>query len=112
MDADVTQLLRAWSSGDAEALNALTPLVYEELHRRAHWHMRRENPGHGLQTTALVNEAYLRLGGMRQGSWRDRGPFFALAARGIPHRPLGAPRSRRAQKRGAGGSSGAPDQEL
>ena len=57
MEADVTRLLRAWSSGDSEALNALTPLVYEELHRRAHWHMRRESPGHTLQTTALVNEA-------------------------------------------------------
>ena len=91
MEADVTRLLRAWSSGDSEALNALTPLVYEELHRRAHWHMRRENPGHTLQTTALVNEAYLRLVDMRQVSWRDRAHFFAL---GVTRHPSCARRRR------------------
>jgi RNA polymerase sigma-70 factor (ECF subfamily) len=105
MEADVTRLLRAWSSGDSEALNALTPLVYEELHRRAHWHMRRENPGHPLQTTALVNEAYLRLVDMRQVSWRDRAHFFALASRVIRHVLVDAARSRRSQKRGADASA-------
>jgi ECF sigma factor len=58
---DVTGLLRAWSDGDADALAALTPLVYRELHRRAHWHMAREADGHVLQTTTLVNEIYIRM---------------------------------------------------
>jgi RNA polymerase sigma factor (TIGR02999 family) len=112
MEADVTRLLRAWSSGDSEALNALTPLVYEELHRRAHWHMRRENPGHTLQTTALVNEAYLRLVDMRQVSWRDRAHFFALASRVIRHVLVDAARSRGSLKRGADASPESLDENL
>jgi RNA polymerase sigma factor (TIGR02999 family) len=112
MAADVTRLLRAWSSGDSEALNALTPLVYEELHRRAHWHMRRENPGHTLQTTALVNEAYLRLVDMQQVSWRDRAHFFALASRVIRHVLVDAARSRRSLKRGADASPEALDENV
>jgi len=112
MEADVTRLLRAWSSGDSEALQALTPLVYEELHRRAHWHMRRENPGHTLQTTALVNEAYLRLVDMRQVSWRDRAHFFALASRVIRHVLVDAARSRRSLKRGADASAEVLDENL
>src|SRR6478672_7160817 len=112
MDADVTRLLRAWSSGDSEALNALTPLVYDELHRRAHWHMRRENPGHTLQTTALVNEAYLKLVGMRQVSWRDRAHFFALASRLISHVIVDAGRERRSLKRGADAAPEALDETL
>jgi RNA polymerase sigma factor (TIGR02999 family) len=112
MDADVTRLLRAWSGGDAEALNALTPLVYEELHRRAHWHMRRESPGHTLQTTALVNEAYLRLVDMRHVSWRDRAHFFALASRVIRHVLVDAARSRRSLKRGADACPEAIDEDL
>ena len=105
METDVTRLLRAWSSGDSEALNALTPLVYEELHRRAHWHMRHENPGHTLQTTALVNEAYLRLVDMRRVS-------FALASRVIRHVLVDAARSRRSLKRGADASPEALDEDL
>jgi len=112
MEADVTRLLRAWSSGDSEALQALTPLVYEELHRRAHWHMRRENPGHTLQTTALVNEAYLRLVDMRRISWRDRAHFFALASRVIRHVLVDAARSRQSLKRGADASPEALDEDL
>jgi RNA polymerase sigma factor (TIGR02999 family) len=112
MEADVTRLLRAWSSGDSEALNSLTPLVYEELHRRAHWHMRRENRGHTLQTTALVNEAYLRLVDLRQVSWRDRAHFFALASRLIRHVLVDAARSRRSLKRGADASPEPLDENL
>ena len=112
MEADVTRLLRAWSGGDSEALTALTPLVYEELHRRAHWHMRRENAGHTLQTTALVNEAYLRLVDMRQVSWRDRAHFFALASRVIRHVLVDAARSRRSLKRGADACPEAIDEDL
>jgi len=112
MGADVTRLLRAWSSGDSEALNALTPLVYEELHRRAHWQMRHEHPGHTLQTTALVNEAYLRLVDMRMVSWRDRAHFFALASRVIRHVLVDAARSRRSLKRGADAAPEALNEEL
>jgi RNA polymerase sigma factor (TIGR02999 family) len=112
MDTDVTRLLRAWSSGDSEALAALTPLVYDELHRRAHWHMRRENAAHTLQTTALVNEAYLRLVDMRQVSWRDRAHFFALASRVIRHVLVDAARSRRSLKRGADESPQPLDENL
>jgi RNA polymerase sigma factor (TIGR02999 family) len=112
MDADVTRLLRAWSGGDADALNALTPLVYDELHRRAHLLMRREHPGHTLQTTALVNEAYLRLVDLRQVSWRDRAHFFALASRVIRHVLVDAARSRRSLKRGADQSPAPIDEDL
>lgn len=112
MERDVTELLRAWSSGDSKALDALTPLVYDELHRRAHWHMRRENPGHTLQTTALVNEAYLRLVDMQRVSWRDRAHFFALASRVIRHVLVDAARSRRSLKRGADASPEALDEKL
>jgi RNA polymerase sigma-70 factor, ECF subfamily len=102
---DVTQLLRAWSEGDSQALAALTPLVYEELHRRAHWHMARERAGHTLQTTALVNETYVRLIDLRHVSWRDRAHFFALASRMIRRVLIDAARARASLKRGAG----APD---
>jgi RNA polymerase sigma factor (TIGR02999 family) len=112
MEADVTRLLRAWSSGDSDALNALTPLVYDELHRRAHLLMRREHPDHTLQTTALVNEAYLRLVDLRQVSWRDRAHFFALASRVIRHVLVDAARSRRSLKRGADMSPAAIDEDL
>ena len=76
---DVTHLLRAWSEGDQQALEKLTPLVYRELYRRAHWHMAREHPGHTLQTTALVNEIYVRLVDVQGVSWRDRAHFFAMS---------------------------------
>jgi RNA polymerase sigma factor (TIGR02999 family) len=77
---DVTQLLLAWNNGDETALEKLAPLVSEELNRLAHRYMRRENPGHLLQTTALVNEAYLRLIRARQVSWQNRAHFFAVFA--------------------------------
>lgn len=85
---------------------------YEELHRRAHLYMRHETPGHTLQTTALVNEAYLRLVDLRQVSWRDRAHFFALASRVIRHVLVDAARSRRSLKRGADMSPAAIDEEL
>ena len=98
--ADVTHLLRAWSGGDPDALAALTPLVYDELHRRAHWHMARERGGETLQTTALVNEAYVRLIDLHDVSWRDRTHFFALASRLIRNVLVDAARARLSQKRG------------
>jgi RNA polymerase sigma-70 factor (ECF subfamily) len=77
---DISKLLRAWSDGDQSALNGLTPIVYEELRRLAHHYMERERPGHTLQTTALVNEAYMRLVDYKRMQWQDRAHFFAVAA--------------------------------
>jgi RNA polymerase sigma factor (TIGR02999 family) len=97
---DVTQLLRAWSEGDSGALQQLTPLVYEELYRRAQWHMARENPGHTLQATALVNEIYVRMVDLRGVSWRDRAHFFAISSRLIRQVLIDAARAKHAEKRG------------
>ena len=77
---DINRLLRAWSGGDQSALNRLTPIVYEELRRLAHHYMERERAGHTLQTTALVNEAYMRLVDYKRMQWQDRAHFFAVAA--------------------------------
>jgi len=76
---DISKLLRAWSDGDQGALKGLTPIVYEELRRLAHRYMERERPGHTLQTTALVNEAYMRLVDYKRMQWQDRAHFFAVA---------------------------------
>jgi len=76
---DVSKLLRAWSDGDQSALNGLTPIVHEELRRLAHYYMERERAGHTLQTTALVNEAYMRLVDYKRMQWQDRAHFFAVA---------------------------------
>jgi RNA polymerase sigma factor (TIGR02999 family) len=99
---DVTQLLRAWSQGDQQALEQLTPLVYQELHRRAHRQIARERPGRTLQTTALVNEIYVKLIDLRGVSWRDRAHFFALSSRLIRRVLIDAARARASLKRGAG----------
>jgi RNA polymerase sigma factor (TIGR02999 family) len=76
---DISKLLRAWSDGDQGALKGLTPIVYEELRRLAHRYMERERPGHTLQTTALVNEAYMRFVDYKRMQWQDRAHFFAVA---------------------------------
>jgi RNA polymerase sigma factor (TIGR02999 family) len=76
----LSTLLRAWSAGDQSALNGLTPIVYDELRRLAHRYMERERPGHTLQTTALVNEAYMRLVDYKRMQWQDRAHFFAVSA--------------------------------
>jgi RNA polymerase sigma factor (TIGR02999 family) len=98
----VTELLAHWSHGDDAALAELTPLVYEELQRLAHRHMRGERPGHTLQTTALVNEAYLRLADQTNPRWQNRAHFFAVAARAMRQILVSYARSNRAQKRGGG----------
>jgi RNA polymerase sigma factor (TIGR02999 family) len=98
----VTELLAHWSHGDDAALAELTPLVYEELQRLAHRHMRGERPGHTLQTTALVNEAYLRLADQTNPNWQSRAHFFAVAARAMRRILVSYARSNRAQKRGGG----------
>ena len=77
---EVTRLLLAWNAGEETALDKLIPLVYTELRRVAHRYMRRERLGHSLQTTALVNEAYLQLVDARSVQWRDRAHFFGLAS--------------------------------
>jgi RNA polymerase sigma-70 factor, ECF subfamily len=81
--ADVSALLRAWSDGDQDALQALTPVVYEELHRLARHYMRRERSGHSLQATALVNEVYMRLADYTRMQWQDRAHFFAVSAQAM-----------------------------
>ncbi len=76
----VSLLLRAWSAGDREALDRLAPIVYDELRRLARRYMRQERPGHSLQTTALVNEAYMRLVNYKRMRWQNRAHFFAISA--------------------------------
>jgi len=77
---EISQLLHAWSGGDRGALDRLTAIVYDELYRMARRHMRRERAGHSLQTTALVNEAYLQLVGYERMKWQNRAHFFAVSA--------------------------------
>ncbi len=77
---EVTQLLQAWYRGEQSAVDRLVSLVYAELHRLAHIYMVRERPGHSLQTSVLVNEAYLRLIDASQVEWHDRAHFFAISA--------------------------------
>jgi RNA polymerase sigma factor (TIGR02999 family) len=99
---EVTQLLKAWGSGDEKALERLTPVVEKELHRLAHRCMMGEKPGHTLQTTALVNEVYLRLVDVHAVSWQDRAHFFAISARMMRRILTDFARSRNYQKRGGG----------
>src|SRR5262245_47046938 len=80
---EVTRLLLAWRQGDRSALDRLIPLVYGELHRMAERHLRGERPGHTLQPTAIVNEAYMRLIGRQEVEWQDRAHFFAVAAQSM-----------------------------
>jgi RNA polymerase sigma factor (TIGR02999 family) len=101
MAHEVTALLTAWSKGDESAYDKLVPLVYDELHRLAHRHMNRERKGHTLQTTALVDEAYLRLAGQRV-PWQNRSHFFAIAAQLMRRILVDHARSHQYAKRGAG----------
>ena len=98
---DISQLLRAWSDGDQSALERLTPIVYGELHRLARRYMRRERTGHSLQTTALVNEAYMRLVDYERMQWQNRAHFFAVSAQ-VMRRILVEHARRRNLKRGGG----------
>lgn len=98
--AEITRLLRAWGRGDSAALDRLTALVYERLHRMARRYARHERPGHTLQATALVNEAFLRLVESRDLEWTDRAHFFAVCARVMRRILVDAARSRAAIKRG------------
>jgi RNA polymerase sigma factor (TIGR02999 family) len=109
---EVTGLLQAWSAGDEEALQKLMPLVYQELHRAARRYMARERSGHTLQTTALINEVYLRLVDVRRMSWHNRAHFFGICARLMRRILIDFARSRRYQKRGGGATHVAFDEEL
>jgi len=97
----VSGLLRAWSEGDRDALDKLTPIVYDELHRLARHYMSRERTGHSLQTTALVNEAYMRLVDYKSMKWQNRAHFFAVSAQ-LMRRILVEHARRRNLKRGRG----------
>lgn len=99
---DLTQLLLAWSNGDERALDKLTPLVYDELRRLARRYLRRERPGHSLQATALVHEAFLRLIDQQQTPWESRLHFFGIAAQLMRQILVEHAHSRRAAKRGGG----------
>jgi len=97
---EVTRLLIDWNNGDRSALDKLMPLIYEELRRLAHYYLSRERGNHTLQTTALVNEAYLRLVDQKQAHWKDRVHFFAVAANVIRHILIDYARQHNRAKRG------------
>lgn len=99
---EVTELLLAWGSGDEAALERLMPIVYDELRRLAHRHMGGERHGHVLQTTALVNEAYLRLVDSSRVRWQNRAHFFAVSSQLMRRVLVDAARSRDREKRGGG----------
>src|SRR5271168_1613237 len=98
---DISTLLRAWSDGNQSALERLTPVVYGELHRLARRYMRHERSGHSLQTTALVNEAYMRLVDYKRMHWQDRAHFFAVSGQ-LMRRILVEHARRHNLKRGGG----------
>ena len=98
----VTQLLLDWGNGDKAALDKLVPVVYQELRRLAAYYMRRERPGHTLQTSALVNEAYMRLVDYSQMRWQSRAHFFAIAAQAMRRILVEHARKRHFAKRGGG----------
>lgn len=102
MARDVTQLLVDWNQGDQSALEELMPLVYQELHRLAERSMRRERPGHTLQPTALIHEAYLQLVDQTRIQWKNRAQFFGVSAQLMRRITLLHARSRGAAKRGGG----------
>jgi len=100
LSQNVTELLHEWNSGNTEVAEALLPLIYDELHRRAAAYMRRERRNHTLQPTALVHEAYLKLVGQRNDNWNDRQHFFAIASQVMRRILVDHARSRNRQKRG------------
>jgi RNA polymerase sigma factor (TIGR02999 family) len=97
---EITELLVAWCNGDRAALDSLVPIIYAELHRLASRYMRQEGPGHTLNTTALVNEAYLRLVNQKEVNWQNRAHFFAVSAQSMRNILIDMARSRKRQRRG------------
>jgi len=100
LPGQVTRLLRQWSDGDQQALERLVPIVYKDLRRLAHYHLRRERDGHTLQATAVVHEVYLRLCGQDEPRWENRTHFFAVAARMMRRILVDHSRRHGAEKRG------------
>lgn len=109
---ELTQLLIAWSEGDRAALDKLMPLIHEELRRLAHHYMSRERSGHTLQTTALVNEAYLRMVNRKGAHWQNRAHFFAIAAQSMRSILVDHARGLAYAKRGGGARKIALDEAL
>jgi RNA polymerase sigma factor (TIGR02999 family) len=97
---DVTSLLRRWGHGDRGALNELMPLIYKELHKLAKRHMNQQKANHTLQTTAIIHEAYMKLGGGSGKDWENRAHFFGVAAKAMRHVLVDHARTRRAAKHG------------
>lgn len=108
----ISLLLRRWGAGDRAALDELMPLVYGELRRMAHRYVAQQSPGHTLQTTALVHEAYLRLVGQEETQWENRAHFFGVAAQAMRHILVDAARARNRDKRGAGAAPVSLDEAL
>ena len=108
----VTELLVAWSNGDKNARDQLMTIVYQELHRLAHYYMKRESPGHTLQTSALVNEAFVRLVDQRNVQWQNRAHFFGIAAQTMRRILVDYARQLRAVKRGGGAPTMSLDEAL
>ena len=109
---EVSVLLADWSKGDQTAREKLMPLVYDELRRLAHRQMARERPGHSLQATALVNEAYMRLVNQNEVRWQNRAHFFALASQVMRHILVDYARNRHRAKRGGGGQQVSLDEAM
>jgi RNA polymerase sigma factor (TIGR02999 family) len=109
---EVTRLLVDWSQGDQAALDKLMPLVYGELRRIARRYMARQSPGHSLQTTALINEAYLKLVGQQEKQWQNRAHFFGVAAQAMRHILVDYARAKQYAKRGAGARQVSLDEAL
>jgi RNA polymerase sigma factor (TIGR02999 family) len=97
---EITRMLQEWSGGKQEALDALLPLVYAELHRQASRYLRRERAGHTLQTTALIHEAYLKLIDQREVNWQNRAHFFGIAAQAMRRILVDYAKTRHREKRG------------
>ena len=102
LGSEISKILRAWHAGSEQALDKLTPEIYRELQRAARQCMRNERDGHTLQTTALINELYLRLPDLRDIDWEGRAHFFAVCARQMRRILIDMARSRRSHKRGSG----------
>jgi len=111
-DRDVTTLLAEWRHGDREALDRLTPLIYQELRSLAAGYMKRERPDHTLQSTALVHEAFMRLVNQQDVEWKNRAHFYAIAAQMIRRILVDYARSQHAEKRGAGAVKLALDEAM
>ncbi len=109
---EVTELLTAWSGGDKAALDKLMPLIHQELRRLAHRYMSRERPGHTMQTTALVNEAYIRLVNREGVHWQNRAHFFAIASQLMRHILVDHARSHAYAKRGGGAQTISLDEAM